>query len=133
MATSLSIRNSIWFRPDEKGTLLINQIYNALNAAYPIRWKSHFADEKAVKHWRIIWAVALEREKITKAQALHALELCAAKFPWPPSSAEFIALCQSLPVPQYEKLPAKMTPEQRARALARFRADCAKIFGEARP
>jgi hypothetical protein len=129
---SLNIRKSIWFRRDEKGAIPINEIFNALNAAYPIRWKAHFANPQAITDWRVIWAAALEREKVTVAQAMHALGLCAAKYAWPPSSAEFIALCQSQPAPQHERLPAKMTPEQRAKALARFRADCAKIFGEER-
>lgn len=129
---SSSIRESIWFKRDENGAIPINEIFNGLNAAYPIRWKAHFAKPQAIHDWRVIWAAALEREKITIAQAMHALGLCAAKYAWPPSSAEFIALCQSLPLPQYERLPEKMTPEQRARALARFRADCARIFGEER-
>lgn len=130
--TSSNIRESIWFKPDAKGAIPINEIFNALNAAYPIRWKNHFSNPQAISDWRVIWATALEQEKVTVAQAMHALGLCAAKYAWPPSSAEFIALCQSLPVPQYQKLPAKMTPEQRARALARFRAECARIFGEER-
>lgn len=101
---------------------LVARIFKALNAMYMSRWKAHFVDQAAIDDWRATWAAALGHEKITEEQVRYALRVCSSKYAWPPSSAEFIALCQSTPLPQPPALsPPKMTREQRMEGLKRLR------------
>jgi hypothetical protein len=121
LTTSRQANNSTW----QTNRTWMKQLYNRLNSAYPIRWKSHFIDERSIDQWRETWAAALDRERITGEQVRIALERCETIYEWPPSLPEFIRECKAVVLvdPDQRALPApRMTNEQRQRGLAMLRA-----------
>jgi hypothetical protein len=72
----------------------IMRLYNRLDAMYPHRWRSAFAEPKSIAVWAQAWAEAFVEEGIDAEMIRDALTLCRKRFDWPPSLTDFLACCK---------------------------------------
>lgn len=100
MATNLStLRPSVWLErrdwPDGKtGMSLMDRLFNALDGAYPNRWRAAFPDQHAIDHWQDEWAQAFEDEGLSPRDVGVGRKACRRLYDWPPSIAEFLRACR---------------------------------------
>lgn len=91
------VRVSPWFQKyliDDKWICLIDHLFNRLDGAYPIRWRSAFPEEQAIANWRESWAEAFDEEGLTPDEVRLGLKACRKRYDWPPSIAEFVKACR---------------------------------------
>lgn len=90
-----TLKQSMWFEPHPAlGIAMIDHLFNRLDGAYPIRWRSAFPSEEAIANWRESWAEAFDEEGLTPDEVKAGLQVCRKQFDWPPSIAEFIKACR---------------------------------------
>lgn len=98
-----------------------------MTAIYGHRFTSLFPGEQAAADWRDTWARALG--DLTGDEIARGLEVCARESEWPPSVAEFRAMCRLRPRidPTLQAmLAAPRDTKDRSAELAAIRAMLAK-------
>jgi len=86
---------SKWFDVHPKlGISMMDHLFNRLDGAYPIRWRSAYANQQAIDNWMEAWAEAFEDEGITPDEVKAGLRACRKLYDWPPSVAEFVKACR---------------------------------------
>lgn len=95
LATSSTSPPSVWLDPHPRldGLAPIDHLFNRLDGLYPHRWRSAFANDKAVENWRVAWADGLCEERVTLVEVRAGLAACRRR-EWPPSFAEFLRACR---------------------------------------
>lgn len=76
------------------GISMMDHLFNRLDGAYPIRWRSAYSNQQAIDNWMESWAEAFEDEGITPQEAKDGLRACRKLYDWPPSVSEFIKACR---------------------------------------
>ncbi|UXC34800.1 replication protein P [Cupriavidus gilardii] len=88
-------KRSLWLEPHPALRIpLIDHLFNRLDGAYPIRWRSAFADPQSIANWREAWAEAFDEEGLTPEDVRNGLKACRKRYDWPPSVSEFIKACR---------------------------------------
>lgn len=72
----------------------MDRLYNRLDGAYPLKWRSNFPSPEAIDNWQISWAESFEEEGITFTEVAAGIKHCRKNLTWPPSCAEFIQACR---------------------------------------
>jgi len=93
--TSSTSPLSVWLDPHPAldGVALIDHLFNRLDGLYPHKWRSAFANERAIANWRQAWAEGLSDEGVTLEEVRAGLRACRRQ-DWPPSFAEFFKACR---------------------------------------
>ena len=76
------------------GISMMDHLFNRLDGAYPIRWRSAYSNQQAIDNWMESWAEAFEDERITPDEVKAGLRAIRKMYDWPPSIAEFIKACR---------------------------------------
>jgi hypothetical protein len=94
--TSSTSPASAWLEPHPRldGLTLIDHLFNRLDGLYPHRWRSAFANDRAIENWRTAWAEGLSDEGVTMGEVRAGLRVCRRQQDWPPSFAEFLRACR---------------------------------------
>jgi len=82
----------------------VRALHKRFSILYTAKFTSCFPDEETLDEWCQVWAQGLW--SITAEQLAYAVEKVARECEWPPTVAEFRALCLSLPMPHVPSLPA---------------------------
>lgn len=82
--------------PDEAAPLsFMDRLWNRFDGAYPHKFRSAFANERAIQNWRTEWADAFTDAGLTAGEVIAASKQCRREYPdWPPTIGQMIALCR---------------------------------------
>lgn len=72
----------------------MDRLFNRLDGAYPIRWKSAFPNEKSIQNWQDAWSEAFIEERIKPDEVKRGISACRKQYDWPPSLSEFLKACR---------------------------------------
>lgn len=76
------------------GISLMDHLWNRLDGAYPHKFRSAFANERAIQNWRESWAEMFDDEQLAPDEVKTGLKRCRTLYDWPPSFAEFLRACR---------------------------------------